>query len=546
MTFEPRPGQDEVLAATDPVVIVMGGAGTGKTTTAAAVVRRALDQAHRDRAARRRALFVSFSRAAVNQILDRTSDTLGRHTSLVEVTTFHAFAWKVIKRFDSVVGLDDPKLISPSEAKLFGTRGGVSYDDLLPAALRLTAVPAIQAHLQLRWAIVVCDEFQDTSRDQFELITRIRGEARLLLLGDLNQCIYATLPGAVGVGPERVEAAMSLPGAVRIDLPDVSHRDPTNILPAAASAIRQRNFAHAAVRAALDADMLTTRHTTAFTDEPAVVAEVVAALRADGHETVAIFSHHVDATAALSDQLNVAGIAHEIVGLPDATTSAMEAQFEMLNLAAGEGDPVLIRGALGVFVTSVERGRYAPQLAQMIVGQVAAPPALARRLDALVEALAACTSVSEGLDIVGDVPDQLGLVRGGRSWSTATRLLRALLGPRLCRATSMPAAGFGSLRDKLSDQQVGLLTSADAGEPAAVQLMGLYQSKGREADATIVVLRGNDYYGQESEPMPNGSKLLYVVLTRARKKTIILTFGRELSSLIYPLAVLGEAGNAGT
>ena len=82
----------------------------------------------------------------------------------------------------------------------------------------------------------------------------------------------------------------------------------------------------------------------------------------------------------------------------------------------------------------------------------------------------------------------------------------------------------------------------DADDPALVQLMGLYQSKGREADATIVVLRGNDYYGREHEPMPNGSKLLYVVLTRARKKTIILTFGRELSSLIYPLAMLGESG----
>ena len=68
--------------------------------------------------------------------------------------------------------------------------------------------------------------------------------------------------------------------------------------------------------------------------------------------------------------------------------------------------------------------------------------------------------------------------------------------------------------------------------------MGLYQSKGREADATIVVLRGNDYFGREGEPMPVGSKLLYVVLTRARTKTIVLTLGSTLPPLIYPLAVL--------
>ena len=541
MTFEPRRGQDDVLASTAPVLLVMGGAGTGKTTTAAVVVRRELDRAYQDRAVRHRALFLSFARAAVSQILDRTSNSLGLHAAFVEVTTFHAFAWNLVKRFGSIVGLDDPNLISPSEAKLFGTVGGVTYDQLMPMALRLITLPAIQAHLQQRWLVVVCDEFQDTTRDQFDLLTRIRGEGRLLLLGDLNQCIYASLPGAVGVGPERVDAAMSLPGAERIDLPEVSHRDPTNILPAAASAIRRRDFHHAAVQAALDADMLSTRHTTDLAAEPAVVAEVVAELRADGHETVAIFSHHVDATADLSDALNAAGIGHEIVGLSDAVTSALEAQFEMLNLAAGEGDPELIRRALGIFVTSVERGRT-PDLARMIVGQLSAPDTLAARLEGLIEALDACASVSETLAVVSEALDRVGLLRGGRPWSTAIRFLRTLLGPRLCRATTLPADGFGNLRDKLTDQQVDLLTSMDADDPASVQLMGLYQSKGREADATIVVLRGNDYYGREREPMPNGSKLLYVVLTRARKKTIILTFGRELSSLIYPLAMLGESG----
>lgn len=70
--------------------------------------------------------------------------------------------------------------------------------------------------------------------------------------------------------------------------------------------------------------------------------------------------------------------------------------------------------------------------------------------------------------------------------------------------------------------------------------MGLYQSKGREADATVVVLRASDYYGKEHEPMSAGSKLLYVVLTRARMKTIVLTLGMELPPLIYPLAALAS------
>ena len=68
--------------------------------------------------------------------------------------------------------------------------------------------------------------------------------------------------------------------------------------------------------------------------------------------------------------------------------------------------------------------------------------------------------------------------------------------------------------------------------------MGLYQTKGREADATVVVLRSNDFYGKEPAPFPVGSRLLYVVLTRARRKTIVLLFGHEPPALIAPLARL--------
>jgi len=536
--FEPRPGQELVLNAEDPVLVVLGGAGTGKTTVAAAAVRTILDHAWASGAHPRRALFLSFSRAAVGQIVDRTSGTLGRQADFVEITTFHAFAWHLIRRWGGAIGLSSPKLISPSEARLFGASSGITYDDLLPLALKLLDIPAIRRHLERRWAVIVSDEFQDTSHNQFELIMRLRGQARLLLLGDLNQCIYTNLPGVVGVGPERVAAALALPGARAIRLPDVSHRDPTNILPAAAVAIRQRNFEHDAVKAALDSEMLEVRHHPDLSAEGALVSALVTELRGAGHESVGIFSHHVDATASLSDHLNSVNIPHEIVGLPDSVASALQAQFEMLCYAAGDGTMDEIRRGLGIFVTSTERGSSAPQLARMIAGQVATPVILSARLCQLDSSLVAATSIPEVLNLVTQVPDAIGLTRGVRAWARSAVILRALLGPRLCRAATFPQGGFDFLRERLTDRQVSLLTYSDVDDPADVQLMGLYQSKGREADATIVVLRGNDYFGMESEPMPVGSKLLYVVLTRARTKTIVLTLGSTLPSLIYPLAVL--------
>lgn len=541
MKFEAHPGQESVLDAEDPVLVVLGGAGTGKTTVAAAVVRKTLDHHQASGARSSRALFLSFSRAAVGQITSRTNSAFGPQANFVEITTFHAFAWHLICRWGYSIGLTAPKLISPSEAKLFGVSSGITYDELLPLALKLLDISAVREHLERRWDVIVSDEFQDTSDEQFELIKRIRGQARLLLLGDLNQCIYTNLPGVVGVGPERVAAALALPGAREIHLPDVSHRDPTNILPAAAAAIRQRDFDHDAVKLSLRTGMLEVRHNHDLSAEGRLVSALVTELRDAGHESVGIFSHHVDATASLSDHLNGAGIAHEIVGLPDSLTSALQAQFEMLCFATGDGTTDAIRRGLGIFVTSTERGSAVPKLAHMIVGLVAAPATLDTRLKQLESSLASATSVPKVLELVAQVPDKIGLSRGRRAWVRSTIILRALLSPRLYRAATFPSGGFDFLRERITHQQISLLTYSDADDPANVQLMGLYQSKGREADATIVVLRENDYFGKEAEPMPVGSKLLYVVLTRARTKTIVLTLGSTLPALIEPLTTLSAA-----
>ena len=41
--------------------------------------------------------------------------------------------------------------------------------------------------------------------------------------------------------------------------------------------------------------------------------------------------------------------------------------------------------------------------------------------------------------------------------------------------------------------------------------MNLRQTKGREADATVPLLRPDEFHGCEAEPYPTGSRLLYVL-----------------------------------
>jgi DNA helicase-2/ATP-dependent DNA helicase PcrA len=134
----------------------------------------------------------------------------------------------------------------------------------------------------------------------------------------------------------------------------------------------------------------------------------------------------------------------------------------------------------------------------------------------------------------------LGLDRGENHWLNAAHLLQPLVA-RLLRRQSDPAEVLDHLAAAIAEHRAGLLTHTVGEQAAPVQLMGLYQTKGREADATIVVLRSNDFYGTERyEPFDTGSRLLYVVLTRARKRTVILLFGDDPKPLVAPLVKLAS------
>ena len=175
----------------------------------------------------------------------------------------------------------------------------------------------------------------------------------------------------------------------------------------------------------------------------------------------------------------------------------------------------------------------------MILGARPLPASLARRLDQLRLELSE-SGLTAAADLASQAHRMLGFTRGERQWRRAARLLRPLVARSARRATSAVTA-LTLLDRAVSRQRASLLTYAADADPVPVQLMGLYQTKGREADATVVVLRSNDFYGTERSPFPVGSRLLYVVLTRARHKTLLLLFGDSLPPLVEPLADLKSA-----
>jgi DNA helicase II / ATP-dependent DNA helicase PcrA len=555
--YVPNAEQLNIVGATDPVLVVLGGAGTGKTTTAAAAARAHLERVDLvaslgvPRGSRRqprrpapdRVLFLSFSRASVARITERSQHVLGPCRDRTDITTFHALAWHITKRFGSVIDLPRPYLLTRAQAMLFPGVEALQYKDLVPRALDILAVPAVGQHLKARWSLIICDEFQDTDDGQYALLDAIRGDARLLLLGDPNQCIYSNLPDAIGVSPERLDRALTLPGARRVELPEASFRDPSGVIPAVAAAIRRREFDSDAVGAALESGRLQIHWERNTAAEAETVAATVESLQAEG--SVAVFSHHNDALAKLSDELIDHGVEHEIVGLSESLSSAIDAQLMMMaRFATGLSEWRAVLAYLAIFVTSSVRGRQAPNLAYQILGQQAGAETLTRRLVELQERLRG-VSLKEALTIAAGAHAQLGLPSKSSAWFRAAMILQtmAAAGDGGAQGSTLEADGrLSALEQRVDERRVAMLTDETTETEAPVQLMGLYQTKGREADATVIVLRASDFFGTEkTEPFEEGSRLLYVVFSRARQRVVVLIFGDDLQALVAPLATLARS-----
>jgi DNA helicase II / ATP-dependent DNA helicase PcrA len=75
-----------------------------------------------------------------------------------------------------------------------------------------------------------------------------------------------------------------------------------------------------------------------------------------------------------------------------------------------------------------------------------------------------------------------------------------------------------------SELQTETLVASDSPRIASVQLMNRHQTKGREADAVVLVLREDGWVTsyRDSEPFEDASRLLYVTLTRAKTRVTVV------------------------
>jgi DNA helicase-2/ATP-dependent DNA helicase PcrA len=245
-----NPSQREAVAATEGPVLVVAGAGSGKTR----VLTYRIAHLIRDlRVAPDSILAITFTNKAADEMKARVAALVGAAVRSMWVSTFHSACVRILRREASRLGyksgfsiydeadslrlinlvlkdLDvDPKRFPPKAMKAviskaknelvdyesFADQGdgfyheqvadvyrlyqqrllgasAMDFDDLLMVTVELFgAFPEVLAGYQQRFRYVLVDEYQDTNRAQYVLVKQLTdGHRNLCVVGDSDQSIY--------------------------------------------------------------------------------------------------------------------------------------------------------------------------------------------------------------------------------------------------------------------------------------------------------------------------------------------------------------------
>ena len=245
-----NPTQREAVAATEGPVLVVAGAGSGKTR----VLTYRIAHLIRDlRVAPDAILAITFTNKAANEMRGRVGALVGGAVRSMQVSTFHSACVRILRREVSRLGyrssfsiydeadsvrlinlvlkdldLDNKRfpakamkaVISKSKNELvdfetFADQGegfyheqvadvyrlyqqrlleasAMDFDDLLMVTVELFgAFPDVLAQYQSKFRYVLVDEYQDTNRAQYVLVKQLTAVHRnLCVVGDSDQSIY--------------------------------------------------------------------------------------------------------------------------------------------------------------------------------------------------------------------------------------------------------------------------------------------------------------------------------------------------------------------
>ena len=324
-----------------------------------------------------------------------------------------------------------------------------------------------------------------------------------------------------GVSPERFRELEDWADRL-IQLDPRSHRDQSGAIPALAEAIRQRRFDDEAALEALRSGRLEIHFDVADDERQDLLSALVTDARDRKYRDVGIFAHSNASVAELAEELSEVGIDHVIVGIPEAHAEALGSMAAQCLFAKGLATDEEVRESFGLFLTATTRGRQAPPLARALIGESELPSLIE---EALLDLECALTADADGtLQDVATIAmqswEKLGIRAAFRPWRRAAAHFRRIVWP--LRNFAISEDSLRQLAQIVEQNRVGALIDLDYSERGTVKLMNYHQTKGREADTVIHVFQPEDYFGPETEPFAETSRLLNVAISRARHRVIVI------------------------
>ena len=240
--------QKEAVLCTEGPLLIVAGAGAGKTKTITHRIAHMIEQGTPARSI----LAVTFTNKAAGEMRERVRNLIPEGRGVPLVATFHSLGVRLLREFHAEAGLErgfsiwdrddsnravkralerlDIENIPPrnvlsaiSRAKGDGVsvaeydqktssfreqtvaqvwrlydaalreEGALDFDDLLGRTLKLLRdSPTTLSLLQNRWKYITIDEYQDTNGAQFEIVRLLAGDTHnLCVVGDTDQNIYS-------------------------------------------------------------------------------------------------------------------------------------------------------------------------------------------------------------------------------------------------------------------------------------------------------------------------------------------------------------------
>ncbi|GLU38998.1 MULTISPECIES: UvrD-helicase domain-containing protein [Pseudomonadota] len=540
-------------------LLVLGGPGSGKTTIA-------LLKAQRQSATLKPGqgiLFLSFSRAAIRQVLLRCKEILTpAERRAVTVQTYHAFCMEILEAHGRLLHGRPIRFLYPGEERLqksafdgdwmverrrLASEQGLYCFDLFAAGAAdlLEGCAALRELIADRFPMIIVDEFQDTDDNQWRIVRALAEVTDVFCLADPEQRIFDYRDD---IDPRRLDILREDIQVTEFDLGGENHRSPNAGILQFADAVLHN---HSPLPATPDIKQVSYWQNTFAATVHAAVIWTFSALRKKGveHPSVAVLSRSNSLIADLSvilsethtyNKQTLPVIEHDVVWDAELSAAAAVVVASILEWPTGPAEETLAR------TLRVIAGYYKLKNAEEPTNAAAeharkydeAAAKVATGEGPRINAAKALVAVYKaGIDLVGepvadwkaarwvlhDIPALNELFREARlvRLFRATDSLASGLGERWLALSSY--AGASELVKRTLEQE--RLVAAER-DPQGCILMNMHKAKGKEFDGVVLVEGAfkSSFFDERNEqpPFERSRRLLRVGLTRARTLVAIV------------------------